>query len=75
MCGHRDHVIRQDKYIVFGHTIHSVINPRKIVQFWDSMLKKIFSNGAGTWGSIEKFLWYLLIKKLHTYVHIFHCHR
>ena len=67
MCGHRDHVIRQDKYIVFG--------PRKIVQFWDSMLKKIFSNGAGTWGSKEKFLWYLLIKKLHTYVHIFHCHR
>ena len=41
MCGHRDHVIRQDKYIVFGHTyVYSVINPRKIVQFWDSMLKK-----------------------------------
>ena len=48
MCGHRDHVIRQDKYIVFG--------PRKIVQFWDSMLKKIFSNRAGTWGSKEKIL-------------------
>ena len=56
MCGHRDHVIRQDKYIVFGHTYKSVINPRKIVQFWDSMLRKIFSKGAGTWGSKEKIL-------------------
>ena len=42
-------------YSFWSH-IYSVINPRKIVQFWDSMLKKIFSNGAGTWGSKEKIL-------------------